>query len=253
LHPGSIPGEASIAAADHKPWDKHLSSGTRDLTMSDFAAARRNMVDTQLRTYDVTSHRLLDAVESVPREIFVPASLQGLAYTDRAVSVDAGGGASRALLQPMVLARLLQAIDIRRGDRFLDVGGGSGYGAALAAALGASVTALEASEDLAALARGCLSGAGFGEMPVVAGALGSGHPAAAPYDVVMIHGACEVEPADLLGQLADGGRLGVVMGRGRAGRATVFTRNGGVIGRRGVFDAAAAPLADFQPTPAFAL
>jgi protein-L-isoaspartate(D-aspartate) O-methyltransferase len=83
--------------------------------------------------------------------------------------------------------------------------------------------------------------------------LEAGHPAGAPFDVILVHGACEADPAALLSQLADGGRLGVVIGRGRAGRATVFTRSGGAIGSRSVFDAAATPLAAFRPVPAFAL
>jgi protein-L-isoaspartate(D-aspartate) O-methyltransferase len=219
--------------------------------MLDFAAARRNMVDTQLRTYDVTSHRVLDAVEQVPREIFVPEHMQTLAYGDQPVSVSAGEGAARPLLQPMVLGRLLQALDVKPGENVLDCAGGSGYGAALAAALGASVTALEESEPMAALMRDRLAAAGFAHVAVKAGPLQDGVPENAPYDVIVVHGSAEVEPIKLAGQLRDGGRLGVIMGTGRAGRAVVLSRSGDVIGRRTVFDAAAHPLSAFQKMRSF--
>jgi protein-L-isoaspartate(D-aspartate) O-methyltransferase len=244
LHPGSIPGEASSAAAFRDQW------GT-PFPMPDFAAQRRNMVDTQLRTYDVTSHRVLDAVERVGREEFVPEALRGIAYSDQPMAVSAGEGAARGLLQTMVLGRLLQALDVKPGDRALDCAGGSGYGAALLAALGANASALEENEPLAELMRQRLAAAGVADVDVAAGDLAAGRPGDGPYDVILVHGAAEAEPKALLGQLADGGRLGIVMGLGRAGRAVVFTRSGDVVGRRNVFDAAAPSLAAFRTPPGF--
>jgi protein-L-isoaspartate(D-aspartate) O-methyltransferase len=219
--------------------------------MPDFAAARRNMVDTQLRTYDVTSHRVLDAVERVAREKFVPAGLESLAYTDRPIVVTAGEGARRQLLQPMVLARLLQALDVKAGDKALDCAGGSGYGAALLAALGASVVAVEEGEAMSGLMRERLAAAGAEGVACRQGAVADGAAADAPFDVIVVHGAAEVEPDSLVAQLRDGGRLGIVLGDGRAGRAVVISRSGGVTGRRIVFDAAAAPLSAFRRTPEF--
>ncbi len=219
--------------------------------MPDFAAARRNMVDTQLRTYDVTSHRLLDAVEATARESFVPEHLRDLAYTDQPIIVTAGG-ASRQLLAPMVLARLLQALDVKPGDKVLDCAGGSGYGAAIAAGLGATVTALEESADMAEHMRQCLAAAGVAGIAVQSGDLEAGAPLAAPFDVIVVHGAAEAEPLGLAAQLADGGRLGIILGHGRAGRAIVMTRNGGVFGRRTVFDAAAPDLRAFALKREFA-
>jgi protein-L-isoaspartate(D-aspartate) O-methyltransferase len=245
LHPGSIPGEASIAAGFN-----HAAVGTV-LSMTDFAAARRNMVDTQLRTYDVTSHALLDAVELVPREMFVPDAARDLAYSDQQVTVRAGDGSTRQLLQTMVLARVLQALDIRTGDKVLDCAGGTGYGAALEASLGAQVVALEESTEMATLMRQTLGSCGFGSVKVVSGKLADGYAADGPYDVIVVHGAADDEPSGLLNLLADGGRLAIVMGRGRSGRAVMFTRTGTGIGRRSIFDAAAQPLAAFQPEPAF--
>ncbi|MGL4241264.1 MAG: protein-L-isoaspartate O-methyltransferase family protein [Beijerinckiaceae bacterium] len=220
-------------------------------TMSDFAAARRNMVDTQLRTYDVTSHRVLDAVEAVARDKFVPSGMEALAYSDRPVAITAADGLKRHMLQPMVLARLLQALDVKQGDKALDCAGGAGYGAALLSALGASVTAIEESEAMAALMRERLAAAGVSGVDVRSGPIAAGTDGR--FDVIVVHGAAEIEPDSLLRQLADGGRLGVVMGHGRAGRAVVFSRVGGVIGRRTVFDAAAAALPGFVKMPEFSL
>jgi protein-L-isoaspartate(D-aspartate) O-methyltransferase len=248
LHPGSIPGEASTAADRLHGW--RYAQGD-PLPSPDFAALRRNMVDTQLRTYDVTSHRVLDAIESVPRDLFVPDHLSGLAYTDQDIVVSAGEGAVRHLLQPMVLGRLLQALDVQPGERALDCGGGSGYGAALLAALGARVTAVEADEPMAAHMRRTLATAGIESVVVHAGPVIGGQADGELFDVILVHGSLVEAPDHLLAQLADGGRLGVVLGHGRSGRAVVFTRSGKVVGRRAVFDASARPLVAAGSTPAF--
>jgi protein-L-isoaspartate(D-aspartate) O-methyltransferase len=219
--------------------------------MIDFAAARRNMVDTQLRTCDVTSHKVLDAIERVPREMFVPAALRELAYTDQTVTVDAGGGATRTLLPMVVLARMLQAVEVDPGMRVLDCAGGSGYGAALAAALGGAVTALEETEAMANLMRRTLASCAVENVNVVCGDLAAGYAAGGPYDAIVVHGAADCEPAGVLSQLADGGRLAVVMGRGRSGRVVLFTRSGKSVGKRNILDGAAAPLAAFRPVAEF--
>ncbi len=111
--------------------------------MIDLAAVRRNMVDTQLRTYDVSSKRVLDAVDEVAREHFLPASLSALAYADQSLTVRAADGTERVLLLPMILARMIQAAEIEPGAKVLSVAGGTGYGAAVMAAMGAKVTLLE--------------------------------------------------------------------------------------------------------------
>jgi protein-L-isoaspartate(D-aspartate) O-methyltransferase len=218
--------------------------------MSDFAAIRRNMVDTQLRTYDVNSKRLLDAVEAVGREHYVPAGLAGLAYADQPMIVSASEGETRSLLQPMVLARMIQAADIQSGDRALSVAGGTGYGAAVMTAMGASVTLLESSEGMAALARRALLTDGVDSIAVVTGDLTQA-PESGRYDVILVEGAIEVDPAGLLSALADGGRLVAVMGHGRAGRVMVFQRTGETVGSRNIFDASATSLGSFQPEAGF--
>ncbi len=125
--------------------------------MIDLAAVRRNMVDTQLRTYDVSSKRVLDAVDEVAREHFLPASLSALAYADQSLTVRAADGTERVLLLPMILARMIQAAEIEPGAKVLSVAGGTGYGAAVMAAMGAKVTLLESGEALAGEARRALA------------------------------------------------------------------------------------------------
>jgi protein-L-isoaspartate(D-aspartate) O-methyltransferase len=224
--------------------------------MVEFAVIRRNMVDTQLRTYDVTSKRLLDAVESVGREHFVPEPLKSLAYLDQTVTLSSGEGEKRGLLPPMVLARMIQAADIEAGDVVLDVAGGSGYGAAVMAAMGASVTVLESSEAFAAMARASLAKAGVSTVRVAVGSLVKGSPkkdrsAKGGFDVILVNGAMDEEPAGLLAQLNDRGRLITVIGAGRAGRVTIFLRTGETIGRHAVLDASAPVLADFRQETGF--
>jgi protein-L-isoaspartate(D-aspartate) O-methyltransferase len=249
LHPGSIPGEASKSVAV----SRFKTTAGAFPVMIDFAAVRRSMVDTQLRTYDVTSKRVLDAVESVAREHFIPSELAGLAYTDQTFTVSAGPGQTRAMLAPMVLARMIQATDLQRGESILNVAGGSGYGAAVMAAMGGRVTLLEESDDLAGLARLSLAKANVDTVNVVAGNLASGLNEESPFDVIFVEGSVETEPQALFLQLAERGRLVTVMGSGRAGRVVVFQNNGGNIGRHTVFDASAYPLSAFLSKPEFQL
>lgn len=218
--------------------------------MVDFAQARRIMVDGQLRTFDVNDIPLLDAMDSVPRELFVLPGREELAYIDQDVLV--GDGAERRyMLSPMILARLVQALGIDAGDRVLDVACGRGYASAVFSELGAEVTALEGDEALAAAARQSLSAAGAGNVTVVTGPLEQGHAGNAPFDAILINGAVEVRPEALLRQLAEGGRLACVKGRGRAAHATLYVRTGDAIGERALFEAAAPLLAPFVQVPGF--
>jgi protein-L-isoaspartate(D-aspartate) O-methyltransferase len=216
-----------------------------------FAAARRNMIDTQLRTYDVNNLSLLAAFESVAREAFVPAALTSLAYTDQKMTVIGSGGERRDLLSPMVLARMIQALEINAGVTVLDVAAGSGYSSAIMAASGGSVTLLEDSEGLAAAARSSLKAAEITGVEVTTGPLAEGATQAAPFDVILVNGSVQQEPGKLLAQLKDGGRLAVIMGAGRSGKATVFTRSRDAIGRRAIIEASATALDAFKPAPAF--
>jgi protein-L-isoaspartate(D-aspartate) O-methyltransferase len=218
--------------------------------MVDFAQARRIMVDGQLRTFDVNDIPLLDAMDTVPRELFVLPGREELAYIDQDVLV--GDGAERRyMLSPMILGRLIQALGIVAGDRILDVACGRGYASAVFNELGAQVTALESDDDLTGAAKQSLSAVGAGSVTVITGPLEQGHAGNAPYDAILINGAVEVRPEALLQQLAEGGRLGCVKGRGRAARATLYVRTGDAIGERALFEAAAPLLAPFVQVPGF--
>lgn len=221
--------------------------------MLDFAQARRMMVDGQLRTFDVTDLPLLAAMDDIPRERFVPESRRAFAYIDQDIPVSDGLDApeSRSMLAPMVLARLIQALDVKKGEKALDVACGLGYSSAILARLGASVVALEASEALAAAARERLGQSGFAGVETVVGPLDRGYPDRAPYDVILVNGAVEMKPRTLLEQLAESGRLACVEGRGRAAKARLYVRSGDAFGARSLFDAAAPPLTAFRTEPGF--
>jgi protein-L-isoaspartate(D-aspartate) O-methyltransferase len=215
--------------------------------MPDFANARRAMVDGQIRVNDVTDLRLVQAFLDVPREAFVPADKKSVAYLDIDLEVASG----RALMKPMVLAKLLQAAEVPPDGLVLDVGPATGYTTALLNRLAGAVVAVE--ED-AALARGLaatLDRLGDAPLDLVVDSHARGVVKSAPYDVILIAGAVEEVPDSLTAQLADGGRLATIVGYGRAGRATIFRRTGDDISTRVVFDAAARPMPGFAKVPAF--
>jgi protein-L-isoaspartate(D-aspartate) O-methyltransferase len=218
--------------------------------MFDFAAARRMMVDCQVRTSDVTDQRIIAAMQDLPRERFVPERNASLAYLDLDVAVTSGTPARR-LLKPMVLAKLVHAAEIGPQDRVLDVACATGYSTALLARLARNVVALDEDVTLARHARENLAAVGAGNAEVVSGPLPDGWQAGAPYDVIFVNGAAEVVPDRLLRQLAEGGRLVGVVGRAPASKAVLYLASGGQASALPVFDAAAPPLPGFAEPPAF--
>lgn len=169
--------------------------------------ARARMVDGQIRPNRVSDPDLLAALRRLPRERFLPASLRARAYADENVAIAAG----RVLLQPMVLARLVQAVEPKRGEKALVVGAGTGYSAALLSALGCQVIALEDDAALATLARQALAEVAP-LVRLVIGPLSAGWPADAPYDVVLIDGAVPAIPSTVAGQLnQDTGRMVTIL------------------------------------------
>jgi len=221
--------------------------------MIDFAAARRMMVDGQVRTSDVSDLRIIAAMLELPRERFVPESKAALAYLDADVPVTEaqGGKPARRLLKPMVLAKLVQAAAVQASDHVLDVGCASGYSSALLARLARSVIALEEEETLVRLARENLKAGGADNVTVVAGPLTQGWQGGAPYDVIFLNGATEIAPHALTRQLWDGGRLVGVLGRAPTGQAMLYRSVGGDVSGWPIFDAAAPVLPGFAAPAEF--
>jgi protein-L-isoaspartate(D-aspartate) O-methyltransferase len=221
--------------------------------MTDFAAARRMMVDGQVRTSDVTDPRIIAAMLELPRERFVPQANADLAYLDFDVPAAEAerGKPARRLLKPMVLAKLVQAAAVAASDHVLDVGCASGYSSALLARLARSVIALEEEEALVRAARENLKAVGADNVTVAAGPLTQGWQGAAPYDVIFLNGATEIAPDALCHQLKAGGRLVTVLGRAPTGQAILYRSVGGDVSGWPVFDAAAPLLPGFAAPPAF--
>ncbi|MGE3645219.1 MAG: protein-L-isoaspartate O-methyltransferase [Beijerinckiaceae bacterium] len=216
------------------------------------AQLRQTMVDCQLRTFDVTNHAVLARMAEVPREMFLPEAARAIAYSDRAIAVR-GDSSERRLLPPMVLARLLQAAAIAPGDKVLCVGGGGGYGAAVAAGLGASAVALENDAGFSALASAGYAALGLANARAASGDLAAGLPGEAPFDVIVMEGAFEQEPQALLGQLAEGGRL-LALWKTQAAeacRAVRYEKFNGVIGSQELFGCGGRVLPGFEAAKAF--
>ena len=219
--------------------------------MIDFAAARRTMVDCQVRTADVTDPRLIGAMLDVPRERFFPEDKVSFAYLDTDVAVTEAGLPVRRLLKPMVLAKLIQAAGVEATDRVLDVGCATGYSTALLAQLAGSVVGLEEDAALARQAAAALAQSGAANAKIVTGLLSRGCPEEGPYDLILLQGSSEVVPAALLRQLKSGGRLACVLGRGGSAKAMLYRQVDGDCSGRAVFDAAAAPLPGFAKPAEF--
>jgi len=216
--------------------------------MPDFDTARLNMVESQLRPNRVSDERLIQAFETVPRERFVPEALRSIAYVDEDLKIAPG----RHMMEPMVLARLLQTAAIDPGDVVLVIGAGTGYACAVAAHLAATVVGLESDEDLANRAEAGLDALSIDNGVIVRGRLTEGYPKQAPYNVILVNGAVPEVPDGIAGQLADRGRLVTVERRGAGmGKAVLVERFGDAYGKRHVFDAATPILPGFEPQPGF--
>ncbi|MEV4610923.1 protein-L-isoaspartate O-methyltransferase [Neorhizobium sp. LMR1-1-1.1] len=215
--------------------------------MIDFEAARIKMVEHQIRTTDVTSHSVLRAFLSVPREAFVSEKAKPLAYLDADIELSPG----RYLMEASPLAKLLQAAEITKNDRALDVGAGSGYVAALLSHLAGSVTALESDGGLCELAAANLNALGCQNVTVVTGELTKGYAATAPYDLIFVNGSVEEVPAALLEQLAEGGRLVAVIGYGNAAQAKILLKEHGAISESSRFNLSVKPLPGFAKVKEF--
>jgi protein-L-isoaspartate(D-aspartate) O-methyltransferase len=222
-----------------------------DRTAESAAIARNMMVDSQIRPNKVTDARVLDAMRTLPRERFLPPALSAMAYVDEDVPL----GRDRYMMEPMVLARLAQLAAIRDGDRALVVGANSGYGAALLAACGARVVALEDDPALLELARPVLASVAP-LVALVSGRIADGWPGGAPYDVMLIEGAVDEVPPALAGQLRPsaphlGGRLVMVQRQGGVCQGGVAEVSGGKVAFQPVFDCATPMLPALRKAASF--
>jgi len=216
--------------------------------MSDFAARRVMMVDTQVRTSDVTKYPVIGAMLAVPREAYVPAALREAAYVGENLTLAPG----RVLLEPRTLAKLLDALDIRADELVLDVGATFGYSAAVIARMAEAVVAVE-TEPMATEAQAALSAERVDNVAVIAGELAAGSPRQAPFDVIVIEGGVEVVPDALVAQLKTGGRIGALFMQGALGVVRIGTKTTDGLVWRDTFNAAAPVLAGFARARAFAL
>jgi protein-L-isoaspartate(D-aspartate) O-methyltransferase len=203
--------------------------------MTDFALARRNMVDGQLRPNRVTNLALLAALGELPRERFLPDSLRAIAYADDDVPL----GNGRFMIEPMVLARLIQSLQPQAEDKAMVVAAGRGYGAAILARLVKSVVAVEADAGMAATAQQTLRELALANVQLVTGPAEQGAAASAPYDAILVEGAVGEIPPAIMDQLGEGGRLATVISdsSGALGVAHLFVKRGGVTSGRPLFDA----------------
>jgi protein-L-isoaspartate(D-aspartate) O-methyltransferase len=218
--------------------------------MTDVALQRNNMVESQVRPSDITDRRIIRAMLAVPREDFVPATRAAIAYGDLDVPLTSVKP-PRTLMAARVFAKLVQLAEIETTDTVLIVGAGMGYSAAVIVNFAKHVTALESDAGLATHAKAALAKHKIANVSSVDAPLVTGHAKASPYNVILVEGAMDIEPTDLLAQLAPGGRLVAISGLGPNGKATLWRRHAKGISAVQVFDATAVCLPGFERAPAF--
>ncbi len=217
--------------------------------MSKFSTRRMMMVDTQVRPSDVTKFPIIEAMLSVPREVYVPRDLQEAAYVGDNLTIAPGS----VMLEPRTLAMMLDALDIQPTEIVLDLGCGLGYSAAVIARLAETVVAVEADADLAGDAQKLLSVEGVDNAVVVAGPLAAGAAKHGPYDAIVIEGGVETVPDALIRQIKDGGRIAAVFMEGSVGVVRTGIKRDGQVDWRFAFNATAPVLTGFHRVRGFAL
>ncbi len=215
----------------------------------DYSAARHNMVENQIRVNRVTHQGIINAFGEIPREVFVPDNLATLAYVDEKLMITEG----RYLLQPMVLARLLQSAKIRADDVVLEIGCGTGYSTAILASIANTVVAIEEDETLAKQATNNMVELGVDNAAIMTSPLAEGYKKQHPYNAIVLSGSVAKVPESILAQLNDGGRLVTVVNKHDSlGKGVLMTKFGGSISTEEIFDAWTPILPGFELPPSFA-
>lgn len=217
--------------------------------MNDYTSLRTTMVDTQVRPSDVTKFTVIESMLNIPREAFVPRDKRDAAYVGEHISLDKG----RVILDPRILAKMLDAVDIQNDDLVLDIGSGLGYSAAVIARMAEAVVAVEDDADRVAEAQTILSDNGADNVVMHEGSLNDGAPDHGPYDVIVIQGAVGFLPEKLTSQLKDGGRIVCLMMDGVLGTVRVGYLIDGVLNWRFSFNADAPVLPGFEKHSEFTL
>ena len=217
--------------------------------MSDFAARRLMMVDTQVRPSDVTKFPIIQAMLTVQRELFVPRDKREAAYIGE--NVDLGDG--RVLLEARSLAKMLDALDLQKTDLVLDIGAGLGYSSAVMARMSEAVVALEDTPERIAEAQDALTEAEADNVILQLGHLVEGAAQHGPYDVIVIEGAVEMVPPGLVAQLKEDGRIACIFSDAALGTAKIGYKLNGRVTWRALFNAGAPLLPGFQAARDFAL
>lgn len=217
--------------------------------MTDFAARRTIMVDTQVRPADVTKFPIIDAMLSVPRERYVPAGREEAAYVEENLSLAPG----RVLLEPRTFAKMLDALHLGPDHVVLDVGCGLGYSAAVIARMVSAVIALEEDESLAAEAEATLAAEGEDNVAVIRAPLAGAAAEHGPYDAIVVEGGVEDLPAVFAEQLKEGGRVACLFMEGALGTVRIGHKYDGLLSWRFGFNASAPILPGFQRKAAFVL
>ncbi|MSQ66627.1 MAG: protein-L-isoaspartate O-methyltransferase [Gammaproteobacteria bacterium] len=215
----------------------------------DFQQARFNMVEQQIRTWDVLDQGLLDALLDLPRDGFVPDDFRQLAYCDTRIPL----GNGQFMMHPRVEARMVQALNPAAGERALEIGTGSGYVTALLAHFARNVLTYEIDPALAALAQRRFRARAAVNITSIAGDGLSGAPTRGPFDVIAVTGALMRRSVELESQLATGGRLFAVVGQGHAMEALLVTRTSAqTYTVESLFETELEPLVGAEPIPRFA-
>jgi protein-L-isoaspartate(D-aspartate) O-methyltransferase len=214
--------------------------------------ARNNMVEQQIRTWEVLDQDVLDLLYLVPREEFVPPQYRALAFSDLEIPIEVGTNAGEKMWQPKMEARVVQELALKKTDHVLEVGTGSGYLTALLAHRSGHVHSVEIKPALHELGRKNLARQGLDNVTLQVGDAAHGWPAQAPYDAIVLTGSTPLLPRALLDQLAPGGRLFAVVGEAPAMTARLVTCTApGAFGSIDLFETVLAPLVNAEHPPRF--